>query len=362
MELFNKMQNVHYRVLYKMINDIIAYDSIKENNKNIMIDMLRNRQSYEPDFEFEKELLEIEESESKNYEKEKHEYPYIKLFKKDKNNKYSLTVDSSMPIILSKLELQWLKMMLLDDRIYSHLDDELINKLKYKLEKIDFDVDSDFWIKKNVDDYNADKDESFRLKGVIELIKKCISEKKYIVYDSKTGKGNEYKDKIAFPYRIEYSVRNQSYKLISLIYDDKYNENRIIKISLKNITIVKVIDDKVCKYAEYIDKIKEYIPKINEFYEKKKHINDPIELEIIDEKNTLDRCFHIFSYHDKQAYYDSKNNIHNLKIFYYDFDKEEIIKDILSLGSCVIVKKPEEIKNTVIERIKKSYLSYSEDK
>lgn len=362
MELFNKMQNVHYRALYKMINDIIADDSIKENSEESIRDMLRGIQSYEPDFEFEKELLEIEKYESKIYGKEKYKYPCIKLFKGDKDSKYLPTVNSPMPIILSKLELQWLKMMLLDDRIYSHLDDELINKLRDKLEKIDFDVDSDFWIKKNIDDYNIDRDESIRLKEIIEIIKDCINEKKYIVYDSKTGNGNEYKDKIAFPYKIEYSVRNQSYKLTALIYDDKYNENRIIKIPLKNITSVKVIDDKACKYAEYIDKIKEYIPKISEFYEKKKHTNDPIELEIIDEKNTLDRCFHIFSYHDKQAYYDSENNIHNLKIFYYDFDKEEIIKDILSLGSCVIVKKPEEIRNIVIERIKKSYLSYSEDK
>ena len=85
----------------------------------------------------------------------------------------------------------------------------------------------------------------------------------------------------------------------------------------------------------------------------KKNIDKPIVLKIEDNKNTLDRCFNLFSAYDKRYYYDDNNLI--LNIYYHDFDEAEIVRDILSLGKSVIVLEPKKIRDKVVNRILRNF-------
>ena len=85
----------------------------------------------------------------------------------------------------------------------------------------------------------------------------------------------------------------------------------------------------------------------------KKNIDNPIVLKIEDNKNTLDRCFNLFSAYDKRYYYDDNNLI--LNIYYHDFDEAEIVRDILSLGKSVIVLEPKKIRDKVVNRILRNF-------
>ena len=81
--------------------------------------------------------------------------------------------------------------------------------------------------------------------------------------------------------------------------------------------------------------------------------SDSIKNEIEDNKNTLDRCFNLFSAYDKRYYYDDNNLI--LNIYYHDFDEAEIVRDILSLGKSVIVLEPKKIRDKVVNRILRNF-------
>ena len=93
---------------------------------------------------------------------------------------------------------------------------------------------------------------------------------------------------------------------------------------------------------------------IENFINAKKNISDPLVLKIEDNKNTLDRCFNLFSSYDKKYYYDEEDNL-ILTIYYHDFDEAEIIRDILSLGKSAVVLSPEFVRKEVIKRILRNF-------
>ena len=93
---------------------------------------------------------------------------------------------------------------------------------------------------------------------------------------------------------------------------------------------------------------------MKKFINNKKNIDKPIVLKIEDNKNTLDRCFNLFSAYDKRYYYDDNNNL-ILNIYYHDFDEAEIVRDILSLGKSVIVLEPKKVRDKVVSRILRNF-------
>ena len=74
--------------------------------------------------------------------------------------------------------------------------------------------------------------------------------------------------------------------------------------------------------------------------------------------NAIERCFSMFFPFDKKAVVsDEELSQYLLTIYYYDFDEDDIINRILSLGSAVTVLEPEAMKQKIISRLKAS-LSY----
>ena len=82
---------------------------------------------------------------------------------------------------------------------------------------------------------------------------------------------------------------------------------------------------------------------------------------IADKKNTdaFDRCYSLFSAYDKEAFAESED-VYNIKVYYQDFDRREIIARILSLGSAAIVLEPEDIRDEMVERLKQAWELYKE--
>lgn len=56
--------------------------------------------------------------------------------------------------------------------------------------------------------------------------------------------------------------------------------------------------------------------------------------------NNIERCFLSFSINRKQGCYDPEAGIYYLEIYYYDFELEDIIRKILSLGETAYVESP----------------------
>ena len=97
--------------------------------------------------------------------------------------------------------------------------------------------------------------------------------------------------------------------------------------NIQNLNDVRVGD--VCK-----DMHKHFAKLIEE----KKKWDDPLILEVNNIYGSVESCFSLFNFYHREVYYDESIKRHILKIYYYDFDESELVRDILSLGDGVIAR------------------------
>lgn len=321
MELFNDYKNRYYRCIQNIINDI--YNGEKYTKQDIRKKL--------QDAYLEQEFVLVDEFVNGKF------FEFEGDFAK-------LRIDSNIPIRLNDLEIAYLKMFVEDEEFNKVLGEEILTKLKQKLDKIDSLNYNQYWERESIDKFGDSLDNpEFRNK--IITLEKAILKNKFIKYSSKNRKGDVFEDKIAYPYKIEYSIKNNKYRLIV------FGDNRAIKINIDSITKIEILEDKGFSLK---DKSISQNEKIKEFINNKKNIDEPIVLKIEDNKNTLDRCFNLFSAYDKRYYYDDNNNL-ILNIYYHDFDEAEIVRDILSLGKSVIVLEPKKIRYKVVGRILRNF-------
>lgn len=336
MELFNEYKNRYFQCIQNIINDI--YSGVKYKESDIK-ELIENNTFNELEYSLVENIL---NKESKYTNQNSDECNRIKLFKQE-NDIYSLGINSPIPIRPTNIECKWLKMLIEDSKGKANLDDNIIEKLTQKLKYIENNSNSNYyWIQKNIDK-NGDEINDADFNKLITILSTAIQEEKLIKYTSINKNREVYENNICFPYRIEYSIKNNKYRVVVL----PKGYDRAIKInvsSFKSIEIINEIDNEINE-------------KILSFINGKKNLQEPLVLEIENKFNTVERCFSLFSYYDKEAYYDKEKNKHILKVYYYSFDEAEIIKDILSLGSSVIVIEPMGIRNKIIERIHKALYS-----
>ena len=71
--------------------------------------------------------------------------------------------------------------------------------------------------------------------------------------------------------------------------------------------------------------------------------------------NVFERCFNIFSNYDKEISRLDKTS-YQLKIYAREhFDKAEIVQNILSLGSSIVVLAPQNLRQQIIAAIQESF-------
>ena len=76
-------------------------------------------------------------------------------------------------------------------------------------------------------------------------------------------------------------------------------------------------------------------------------------------QHVIERCFRLFSFYDRKAVYDSDKEKYRLELSYYRFDESEVLRDIMSLGSNVIVIEPRGIQIKIYNRIVAARKRYS---
>ena len=76
-----------------------------------------------------------------------------------------------------------------------------------------------------------------------------------------------------------------------------------------------------------------------------------IVLEVDPVQHVIERCFRLFSFYDRKAAYDSEKEKYRLELKYYRFDESEVLRDIMSLGSSVMVIEPRGIQMKIYNRL-----------
>lgn len=171
---------------------------------------------------------------------------------------------------------------------------------------------------------------------VFRKIMSAIYEKQYIEYEYITNTDPTVQKSISIPYRLEYSVFDGRWWLIS------YNEeqDRTIKSRLENIKAVK--PGKKHNIAE--DTIHSAILR---------HIAaTPVKLHIADEKKALERCFLCFEDMLDMTAYKLNEKEYELRFKYFDWDQHIIVKKLLYLGENVVVKSPDIIIKELVAELK----------
>lgn len=323
MKLFSEFESCYYEAFTKMLckppmSDIEAREFIEEN-----IDV-------DADFKIVNQLLSKEESKGCVFsydEKKKIFKPHIK---------------ADMPIILNKIEIEALKNLIDMDVAEGFLEKDTLRKLKSRLddEEKGWSID-DIKYKRQYAD--GDKNNIQDINKKLKILLKSIKQRCAVKCDNITSSGVEHKQQTIYPLKIEYSTINDKYRLYCFKKDDDKKE--YIKMNISGIKNLEIVEDKTREKDE-------------DFLEFNKNKTKTVTLYVDPEKHVLERCFRLFSFYNRRAIYDNEKNVYILDIDYYIYDEKEVIKNILSLGSRVIVNSPENIRDTIISRVKMAMSNY----
>lgn len=329
MELFEEVKNRYMHIAFKVINECEKGLSEKEVIKIVDEDEFEEK-AIGNNFQTFEGLLLNKYSKCENFnllkERDGLYYPNIKEDKRP-----------AVPVRLTNLEKAWLKNMLEDKRLGNFLSDATIAKLKAALKDFDGPRISEIIDITNMSMLGEPKnteqfEENFR------RLLKAILEGKAVKYCNTDRYGNEYCDKHALPIRLEYSLRDGRFRVSMYSLD----ENRSIMANIFNMTDIEIEEN------INLEINREYV--IKHLYEQR-YSKEPIVLEVTDKKAAMERCFMSFSELERYSRCIEKDK-YELKLFYYTFEEEEIIRKILALGPYVKVVSPEGIKEEIIRRIK----------
>ena len=237
-----------------------------------------------------------------------------------------LTKDNRTPIRhlpphpVTLLQKRWLKTLLSDSRI------RLFDVPENGLEGIEplFDPKKIIWYDRYTDgDPYEDPGYIARFRLLLEAVK--AHRKVQVVFVSHRGRQNVW---TVIPYRLEYSSTDDKFRL--LCQSNKWN-NRTL--NLKRIS--------ACRLMETFDPDDHPVPVLS---------NESITLEILNERNALERAMLQFSYLAKQTERTS-GNTYRMTLQYRHEDETELLIKILSFGPMMKVVEPASFISLIRERI-----------
>jgi len=339
MELFHEYKNKYFHLIFRILN--LSKDGL---DRDEIIKLIEQEEYDEKvigkDFKtFEGMLLnEYESLDNLNLLEERESKFYSIL-----NNEKSIP----LKVRFSKLEKTWINGMIKEPVVQALLGKEILEKLEKALEDvtegnndiIEFTnkVKSDF-------EYNLKK-----FKEDFYIILEGIINEKVIIYTNIDKNGNEYKNQLALPIRIEYSLKDDKFR--ASLYSLK--EERSIMVNLQTLKDVKIAEKDI-EISENINleiNREDVLKKLKE----KKYSETPITIELEDIRGAMERCFMSFSSFERSSRAISENK-YEIDIYYYTFEEADVIRKIMSLGPYVKVKSPERVKEIIVEKIKVAFL------
>lgn len=328
MDLFHEYKNKYFHLVFHLLN--LAKDGINIDDFVKIVD----------DEEYDDKVLGKEYKDYQGFILNKYsDDENLNLFIKEDdkvypkiNNKY----DTLLRVRFSNVEKKWLNDLLNQPLAKGLLGNEIVDKLQCNIndgeinnsEIIDI---SNKTIRNTTPNYEIINEYFWEIVYAIK--------NNYVInYTNVDRIGNIHKNQTALPIRIEYSLKDDKLRLSCY----SINESRIIMLVLENLEKVEVK--------------KEIYPPVTrkqalELLKDKHYVDEPIILELINKKSAMERFFMTFSSYERNSKY-LGNNKYEIKLYYYSFQEEEVIRKIISLGSYVIVKSPNYIVKKVVEKIR----------
>jgi len=240
--------------------------------------------------------------------------------------------DTEIPTCLTLVEKIYIKSILKSRYSRILLDDNVIAELLKSLGDVpDISFDRVFQFA-GINRKNIISDSEIEN---IRMILKAINEKKILRYSNRAGNGKLYENMLCYPVRLEYSLIQDEFSVSVW----SASEELPVKLNVKTLFDVSI-------EAEFRD------GDLSPQEMMRKHINaEPLIVEVKNEKNAIERFNFAFSMYDKWTELIDEDNV-CICIRYYDFDRYEIINNLLSFGTTVKVISPPEMIDCIVKRIK----------
>jgi len=330
MELFNEVKNRYFQLVFRIINECadgkLKSDVLKLIDEGEFEQKVigKNQQSFA-----DLVLNRCDEDENLNLLKEKEG-----LFYPAFNDAGKLPI----PVRFTNIEKAWLKAILEVDGVRMILSNETIDKLKKELGDVDTPIKKEYFeLTNTIKLPQLDNKEKYVQN--FKIILEALMNEKPIRYSNTDKYGNVYSDKLAVPVGIEYSMRDARFRLSLYCLDDK----RPIMANIFSLSDVRIVDEEVGINREAAKKI---------LFEQK-YSEEPVVLEVTDKKAAMERCFMCFSGMERTAR-SLGNNKYEIRLNYYLFEEDNIVRSIISLGPYVKVLSPQSIADKVIDKVKKA--------
>lgn len=248
------------------------------------------------------------------------------LIKKD----YSTNIQNIPTMPLSILQKRWLKALCNDKRIRLFVSDEVLERLKNQLQGVEaLFNENDYYLYDKYSDGDPYDDPDY-IKNFRTALE-AIHQKKTISVEY-TGRFGQQKRFICAPCKIEYSEKDDKFRIISKVR----NRHSILNIARIN----------SCELTEN--------SKVDDISEEDLPDNrrTSVTLEIYNERKAMERVMLAFAHFEKSAVQIS-DDVYQLTLNYDSFDETELVVRVLSFGPMVKVLEPESFRNLIQERISK---------
>lgn len=244
-----------------------------------------------------------------------------------------LFLDNGIAARATTAELVWLRAMLEDPGAAFLLPDDLREKLRQTLAAVPEWPRETIWqtVQEQGDDRTA-------LQGRLAIIWQALREKRQLAYANCDSRGQLHEG-ICSPCRLEYDAAANRFYLIIWQAD----EARAIKMRMASIESVHCLDTPIPADTEAA---------FQQFLTSRRQ---SVTLRIERQNNAVERCFMMFASYDKEASYDEDTDTYTMQLYYYDFDRREILQQILSLGAAATVLAPADMREVIIERLQAAW-------
>ncbi len=314
MELFSEIYNCYYQVLRHLLC----------NQAPLTIDKIR-RQICEEGFG-ESLLSIIPKLESGAWN----------LFRKD-GELYFSKLSPSFLMPLSHLEKSYLKALLLDPRIGLFLNSAQTETLQQMLSSVTpLWKQGQFSYFDQFTDGDPFTDPTYR--SHFRTLLQAIKEKKYVDIDYNSPTGHRIHHYYV-PARLEYSVKNDKFRLLAL----KASKNNNMRLEILNVSRMERINltENTFTSTENLNAI------IQGSYYK-----EPIKVHILNKRNALERAMLHFANYEKNTRKLSEDTYECL-IYYNQSMETELLIEVLSFGPMITVLGNEKFLHSLKARLKK---------
>ncbi|MBQ5319272.1 MAG: WYL domain-containing protein [Oscillospiraceae bacterium] len=260
------------------------------------------------------------------------------LFSKD-GKSFSSVLNHKPLNIATELQKCWLKAQLSDPKFRLFIDDNVIEKLEKRLESVKPLFSNSMFRSSDVfSDGDPYTDENY-IKNFRTIVN-AIKAKEIIDVEFMSGR-NERKHGHFLPLRLEYSRKNDKFRIYCSAYHNRHWSNGLI--NLGRIISVKSIDSKVS-----------YETNMEEYFMLRK-CTEPVIVEVTPERNGVERFMMEFAAYEKYTERDLKTGVCTVKLWYDKADETEVLIRLLSFGPVIEIKAPQSFRALAAERVKNQY-------